>query len=257
MSTSGQAGVGKIRLFNDFCGPEIPVANGVAYGTTAGGCHYSLGDFTVRGDLGETDTGIVDLEKSSGWVRIGYNDEDGYGVWVGSGLSFSPTLNGGMVVEARLEHRALTTKNVFVGFIGTLADDAVEIITNNTTTLTRVGNAVGFQFDSQTTINTATATCCYHMPYMISTTATQVATAIASSQIIVAAEADILRVEIDPDGAARWYMNGKLEQSIGAALAADVSTLMAGGVGCWGTASTDSDVDVDYLLVEANRDWTR
>lgn len=162
-----------------------------------------------------------------------------------------------MVVEARVEHRALTTKNAFIGFVGTLADDALEIITNNTTTLTRIGNAVGFQFDSQTTINTAAATCCYHMPYMISTTTSQVATAIASSQIIVAGEADILRVEIDPDGAARWYMNGKLEQSIGAALAADVSTVMAGGVGVWGTTATDSDLDVDYLLVEANRDWTR
>jgi hypothetical protein len=257
MSISGQSGVGKIRLFNDFCGPEIPVTNAVAYGTTAGGCHYSLGDFTVRGHLSETDTGVVDLEKSSGWVRFGYNDQDTYGVWIGSGLEFSPTLNGPMIVEARIEHRALTTKNVFVGFIGTLADDALEIITNTTTTCTRIGNAVGFMFDSQITINTVAATCCYHMPYMISTTTSQTATDIASSQIIVAAEADILRVEIDPDGAARWYMNGKLEQSVGAGLAADVDTLLAGGVGCWGTTTTDSDVDMDYLLVEANRDWTR
>ena len=257
MSISGQSGVGKIRLYNDFCGPEIPVANGVSYGTTAGGCNYYLGDFTVRGDLGETDTGIVDLEKSSGWVRIGYNDEDAAGIWVGTGLSFSPALNGTMVVEARVEHRALTTKNAFIGFIGTLVDNTAEIITNNTTTCTRAGNAVGFMFDSQITINTVAATCCYHMPYMISTTTSQVATAIASSQIIVAAEADILRVEIDPDGAARWLMNGKLEQSIGPALAADTTTLLAGGVGVWGTASTDSDLDVDYLLVEANRDWTR
>ena len=256
-SISGQSGVGKIRLFNDFCGPEIPVANAVGYGTTAGGCNYYLGDFCVKGDLGEDDTGIVDLEKSSGWVRISYNDENGKGVWIGSGLSFSPTLNGTMVVEARVEHRALTTKNAFIGFIGTQADDCAEIITNSTTTCTRVGNAVGFMFDSQVTINTATATCCYHMPYMISTTTSQVATAIASSQIIVAAEADILRVEIDPDGAARWYMNGKLEQSVAAALAADVGTLMGGGIGCWGTASTDADLDIDYILVEANRDWTR
>ena len=257
MSISAQAGVGRIRLFNDFCGPEVVEAGDVAYGTSGGGENYRLGDFTVRGRLGETDTGVNDIEKANGWVRFGYTDEDNKGIWIGSGLSFSPTLNGPMIVECRLEHRVLTTKNVFVGFIGTLADNAVEIITNSTTTATRVGNAVGFQFDSQTLINTVIATCCYHMPYMISTTATQVATALASSQIIVAAEADILRVEVDPDGAARWYMNGKLEQSIGPALAADVSTLMAGGVGCWGTASTDSDVDVDYLLVEANRDWTR
>ena len=257
MSISGQSGVGKIRLFNDFCGPELPVAGDVAYGTSGGGENYSLGDFTVRGRLGETDTGVVDLEKASGWVRIGSTDENNVGCWVGSGLSFSPTLNGPMIVEARVEHRVLTTKNAFIGFIGTIVDNVVEIITSDTATCTRVGNAVGFMFDSQITTNLTTATCCYHMPYMISTTTSQVATAIAASQIIVAAEADILRVEIDPDGAARWYMNGKLEQSIGPALAADVGTLMAGGVGVWGTTTTDADIDADYLLVEANRDWTR
>ena len=30
-----QSGFGRIELFDDFCGPEIPVANNVAYGTTA------------------------------------------------------------------------------------------------------------------------------------------------------------------------------------------------------------------------------
>jgi len=257
MSISAQAGVGKIRLFNDFCGPEVPVECALDYAATAGGCHYRIGDFTVRGDLGESDVGIVDLEKSSGWVRLGESDLNNYGIWVGSGLSFTPNLNGTMIVECRCEHQALTTKNAFIGFIGTLADDTLEIIKNSTTTCTRQGNAVGFMFDSQITINTVAATCCYHMPYMISTTTSQVATAIASSQIIVAGEADILRVEIDPDGAARWYMNGKLEQSIGPALAADVGTILAGGVGVWGTTSTDADIDVDYLLVEGNRDWTR
>jgi len=64
-------------------------------------------------------------------------------------------------------------------------------------------------------------------------------------------------VEVDSNGAARWYINGKLEQSVGAGLAADVDTLLAGGVGCWGTTTTAADADVDYLLIEANRDWTR
>lgn len=257
MSVSGQSGVGKIRLFNDFCGPEIPVANAVAYGTTAGGCNYYLGDFCVKGRLGQDDTGVVALSKASGWVRMGYTDENNVGAWIGSEICFSPTLNGTMVVECRCEHRVLTTKNAFIGFIGTCVDNCVEIITSDTTTCTRAGNAVGFMFDSQITSSLTAATAVWHMPYMISTTTSQTATAIASSQVAVAEEADILRVEVDNNGAARWYINGVLEQSVGAALAADVGTLMAGGVGVWGTATTDADLDVDYLLVEANRDWTR
>ena len=137
MSISGQAGPGKIRLFNDFCGPEIPVLNAIAYGTTAGGCNYYLGDFTVKGDLGETDTGVVALSKASGYVRIGYNDEDAAGVWVGTEICFSPALNGTMILECRCEHRAITTKSVFIGFMGTAADNCLEPITSTTTTCTR------------------------------------------------------------------------------------------------------------------------
>ena len=54
-----QAGPGKIRLWNDFCGPEIPIANIVAYGTTAGGCTLSLGDYSVKGEIEVDDSGAV------------------------------------------------------------------------------------------------------------------------------------------------------------------------------------------------------
>ena len=248
MSITGQSGVGRIILFNDFCGPEIPVAN-LEAATTPG--HLS-GPFKVTGDLVEADTGIVGLSKSSGYVRISGNDEDGKGVFVGTEVVFSPALNGTMVCECRLELQALTARVVFVGFMGANASDVAEPITSTATTCTRATNAVGFLLDSQITAGTK-----WHMPYMISTTASQTATAIASSQVAVIAESDVLRVEVDNNGAARWFINGVLEKSIGAALAADTTTLMAAGVGCWGTTTIAADADVDYLLVEANRDWTR
>jgi hypothetical protein len=252
MSISGQGSVGRIRLFNDFCGPEIPIANAVAYGTTAGGCNYYLGDFKVTGDLGETDTGVVGLSKASGYIQISGNNEDGKGVFVGTEVVFSPTLNGPMVVEARVERAAITAGVVFVGFMGANADDVAEPITSTTITCTKVTNAVGFLLDSQLTDSDQ-----WHMPYMIATTTTQTSTDIDSTQAAVAAESDVLRVEVFADGSAKWFINGKLEQSVGAGLAADVGTLMAGGVGCWGTTTTAATVDCDYLLVEANRDWTR
>lgn len=252
MSISGQSGIGRIRLFDDFCGPEIPVLNAVAYGITAGGCSYYLGPFTVRGDLAQTDAGVVSLLKASGYVRIGGDNQNGKGVFVGTEVVFSPVLNGTLVCECRLAMQSLTNRVVFVGFRAVVADDCLEPMTSTGTTITRICNAVGFLFDSQLTDADQ-----WHMPYLLANTATQTSTNVGASQAAVATESDILRVEVDNNGAARWYINGKLEQSIGAGLAATTTTLLAGGVGCWGTAVAVADVDVDYLLIEANRDWTR
>jgi hypothetical protein len=248
MSVSGQSGVGKILLFEDFCGNEIPVANAEA-ATTPG---HAIGPFSVLGDTVETDTGLVLISKASGYGRISGNDEDGKGVAVCTEVSLSPVLNGTIVVEARVEMQALTTRNVFIGLAGTIADDVAEPCTATTVTITKVVPCVGFLFDSQLTASTK-----WHMPYILASDTTQTSTTVVSSQTAVAAESDILRLEVDNNGAARWYINGVLEQSVGAGLAATTTTLMGALVGCWGTTTTAADVDVDYFLVEANRDWTR
>lgn len=252
MSITGQSDAGLIRLFNDFCGPEIPVLNAVAYGTTGGGCNYYLGDFKVTGDLGETDTGVVSTPKASGYVLISGNNENGKGVAIGTEVVFSPVLNGTLILEARLERAAVTAGVVFVGFCTANADDVAEPLTSTGTTITKVVPSVGFLLDSQ-----LTATADWHMPYLLASDTTQDSDTVVSSQTAVAGESDILRVEIDPNGAARWYLNGVLEQTIGAGLAATTTTLLCGIVGCWGTTGTAATADVDYLLVKASRDWTR
>jgi len=252
MSITGRSGVGKIRWFNDFAGAEIPVANAVAYGTTAGGCNYYLGDFKVIGDLAETDTGVVATSKANGYVLISGNNEDGKGVAIATEVNLSPVLNGTIVVEARLERAALTAGVVFVGLAGTLADDVAEPVTSVTTTITKVVPCVGFLLDSQLTASTT-----WHMPYILASDTTQTSTDVVASQVAVAGESDVVRLEVDNNGAARWYINGVLEQSVGAGLAATTTTLMGACVGCWGTTTTAATADVDYLLVEANRDWTR
>jgi len=252
MSITGQSGVGKIRWFNDFAGAEIPVANAVAYGTTAGGCNYYLGDFKVIGDLAETDTGVVATSKANGYALISGNNEDGKGVAIATEVNLSPALNGTIVVEARLERAALTAGVVFVGLAGTLADDVAEPCTSTTTTITKVVPCVGFLLDSQLTASTY-----WHMPYLLASDTTQTSTTVVASQAAVAGESDVVRLEVDNNGAARWYINGVLEQSVGAGLAATTTTLMGACVGCWGTTTTAATADVDYFLVEANRDWTR
>ncbi len=251
MSVSGQAGPGEILLFNDFCGPELPVEGTGEYAdVNYAGIHS--GPFKVTGDLEEDDTGLVSIAKANGFARISGNNENGKGVFVGTEVVFSPVLNGTMVCEARLELQALTTRSVFVGFMGTNADDVAEPVTSTGTAITKVVPCLGFILDSQITDGTR-----WHMPYLLASDTTQTSTVVDATQVAVAGESDILRIEVDNNGAARWYINGKLEQTVGAGLAATTTTLMAGGVGCWGTESTAADADVDYLLIKANRDWTR
>ena len=253
MSLTGMSGSGRIRMFNDFLGPEIPVANAVAYGTTAGGCNYYLGDFKVTGSLHDTDSGVVSLGKASGYVQLTSSaTADGDGCALGSEVCLSPALNGTLILEARVEMAALTARNVFVGFATANADEAKEPITATTLTLTKVVPAVGFLFDSQLTYGTY-----WFMPYILASDTTQTSTGIQSSQVAVAAESDVLRIEVDPDGGARWYINGKLEQTVGAGLAATPATLQAALVGVWSTTTTVGSLDIDYIEVTANRDWTR
>ncbi len=249
---TAQAGRGHIELFDDFCGPEIPVANAVAYGTTAGGCNYYLGPFKVTGDLGETDTGIVSLAKASGYVRISGNNEDGKGAAIGTESVFSPVLNGPLIYETRVELQALTTRSIFCGFTTTNADDVAEPVTSTTVTMTLVDTQfAGFILDSQLTAATV-----WHMPYKGgSAVAPTASTSVTSGVVAVAAESDLLRVEIDPNGTARWYINGILKQTVAGAVS--TTGLLSAITACFGTTTTAADMDVDYMLVKANRDWTR
>jgi len=198
MSVSGQGARGRVRLFNDFAGPEIPIANAVAYGTTAGGCNYYLGDFKVTGSLHDTDSGVISLAKASGYAQLASSaTADGDGVFVGTEVCLSPALSGPIIVECRLEMAALTARNVFVGLMSANADESKEPITATTLTLTKVVPATGFLFDSQLTYGTY-----WFMPYILAADTTQTSTGIQSSQAAVAAESDVLRLVVNPDGSA-------------------------------------------------------
>ena len=244
-----QSEFGRVLLFDHFAGPEIPVATAVAYGASGGGMH-SIGPFRVTGDLVETDTGIVGLSKAGGWVRVGGNNEDGKGVAVGTEAVLSPVLNGPLVLEARVELRILTTTSVFVGFAGLNADDVAEPVTSTGTTITYVDtNVAGFIFDSQLTAKE------WHMPYSGGTATAPTASDDVDSDILpVAAESVILRVEIDTNGTVRWYIDGVLKQTVVNAVSTTV--LLAALCGAWGTTTTATDIDMDYLAVRYNTDWT-
>ena len=248
MSISGQGEIGKIFMFEDFLGgADIAVTDTDAIKTAAGVC----GPFAVYGSLAETDCGIVLVGKASGYVRITGTDEDGFGLAIGTEVSLSADLNGPIVVEARVEHSALTARNSYIGLCQTLADDVAEPFGNATTTITKVAPFTGFLYSSSLT------SAYWHMPYVLTADTTQTSTNVVASQAPVAAESDVLRLVVNKDGSAEWWINGVLEQTVGAGLAINATTLYGVLVGTFGSTTTVSDLDIDYLLVRANRDWTR
>ena len=248
MSVSGQGGCGQIVLFEDFLGgPDVAVSNADAIKTSAG----SAGPFSMFGSLAETDCGLVLLGKASGFGRITGTDEDGYGLAIGTEVSLSAALNGAIIVEARVEHQALTARNTYIGLCQTLADDVAEPFGNSSTTITKVAPFTGFLYSSSLT------SAYWHMPYVLTGDSTQTSTDVVSSQLPVAAECDILRLVVNQDGGAEWWINGKLEQTVASGLAVNATTLYGVCVGTFGSTTTASDLDIDYLLVKANRDWTR
>ena len=253
---SNQSAFGVINLHYEGGGPEVPVANAVAYGTTAGGCNYSLGQFAVKGDLAETDTGIVALEVVNGASRISGNNEDGKGVALCTDPNFSAALNFPIMLDARVNMQALTTRNIFFGLGGLVADDIAPPLVSATVTHTLTdSNLAGFHMDSGLTAGTT-----WHAVFNGGTTTGQT---VSTSTVItgenalpVAGEYDLLRlVVVNADGDCEWYIDGELKFAVSSAIS--TSVLHAAILGCWGTTGTAADIDVDFIHVEAQRDMTR
>jgi len=209
------------------------------------------GDFILSGHLLDTDTGITRISKTGGWCRLVGANEDGKGIALGTGIGFSPVLNGPMSFEARLETSAITARTIFLGFCSASAEDIAEPLTSTATTYTPVAASyAGWWFDSQLTASTK-----WHMPHYGGTTACSVtSTATIAPDTLTLAESVVLRVEIDPNGTARWYINGVLRQTVVGAVS--TTTLLAAFVGVFGTTTTEVDLDINYVDFEAFRDWT-
>ena len=240
-----QAGPGVIKLRLDMAGADIAIAN---VNETC-----MVGPFALTGSVDEADAGIVPISKAGGWARLTGTNEDGYGAAIGTNVGFSPALNGPLVFETRLELQAQTARHTWIGFASAKALDTVEPLTATTATITPVASSyVGFFQDSQLSAGTAAF---WYMAYN-GGSATAPTTPITGiiGDAITTAESQILRVEIDPNGTARWLIDGEVLQTIVGSCS--TTTLLAAFVGTFGTTTTISDVDLNYIKFQGNRDWT-
>jgi len=167
---------------------------------------------------------------------------------------FDVGLNGTIVLEARVRQAALNTGEVFIGFSDVATDLAIiegAICHGDTITVTlTASDLVGFLMASDLTDNSD-----WHGVYAGGTTTGETtSTSVDFDAGATAGEYQILRLELFPNGTAEWWVDGVLEQTTTGAVSTSVDLCLNVLVESKTTAV--KTLDVDYIKVWANRDWT-
>lgn len=249
-----QSGPGHIYLFDDFTASDDLITVTTVPRRVGNGSFRLVGQGISSAD----DAGAVCTAGLSGGVQLTTTNEDVHSTILETDIMFDVALMGPLVAECRLQCDNLDTKAVFMGFtdiaIGSyvpdIQTDLMTAAAGTTLTLT-ASDLCGFYLDAELTAH-ETWHCVYNGG---TTTGATDSTKVTSGVAAVAAEWDILRVEIDPNGDARWYVNGVLKKSVADAVSTTTDLKFMVGVGAKGNAI--EALDIDYILVRANRDWTR
>jgi len=245
MAINAQGEVGRIRLFNDFFGVGDTLA---LTADTA-----ELGDFYAGGEgFEDGDAGIAGKDALSGVVTITSGNTNADTTFIGTHIGLDVALMGTIVLETRVQLPDLDTKEIFFGLTSILSvDEQLEDIVINAsgTTITMPADLVGFYLSSELTDDED-----WHGIYSGGTaTASTTTTAVDLDDDAVAGEWQILRLEIAPNGDTRWYIDGDLKKTVEGAASTSVNLGLCVGVEAKG--ANIETLDVDYILVKANRDW--
>jgi len=250
MTVNAQSGLGQVKIFEDFFGIGELVA-----ATTAP--PVKLGSyFNVVGQgIAETDSGAVRLDSDglSGVIQLTTTNEDVHCAGLQTATMFDVALMGTIVMEVRFRMAAITDGEVFIGFSDVNTDLAIiegAICHGATTTITlTASDLVGFLYASD-----LTDTADWHMVYNGGTTTGEtVSTNIDADDDAVAGEWQILRLEIDNNGTARWLIDGVLLKTLAGAVS--TTTDLCANILVESKTTAVKTGDVDYVLIEANRDW--
>ena len=241
-----QSGPGKIRLFNDFFGVGDTLA---LTADTA-----ELGDFYAGGEgFEDADAGIAGKDALSGVVTLTSGNTDADTTFIGTHIGFDVALMGTIVLETRIQLPDLDTKEIFFGLTSILSvDEQLEDIVINAsgTTITMPADLAGFYLSDELTDDED-----WHGIHSGGTaSASTTTTGVDLDDDAVAGEWQVLRLEVAINGTCRWYIDGELKQTVKNAVSTstDYAVVLAAGAN-----TTQLNIfDCDYILVEANRDWT-
>jgi hypothetical protein len=250
-----QSSVGKIRIFDDFIGFEVPVASTAAPATEP---YFTPGGLRVVGQgLAENDSGVVGLDSDAlnGVVRVTTTDEPQHSAGFTTNTCFDMTLNGGISIEARVRFADLNGKEAYFGLTDVVTDgvgilEGEQMTAAGTTLAPDASDLCGFYLSAELTDDED-----WHGVYNGgTTTGATTSTDVDLDDDAVAGEFQVLRLEVDSNGTARWYIDGDLKQTVTGAVSTSTDLAALLMVEEKGTAT--STMDVDYVLIETNRDWT-
>lgn len=245
-----QAGIGPIVLQDHFFSGQ---SNGATVGDNQD--ERTIGPFRIFGNgADEADSGVISQARKNGVVRLTTTDEAEHAIFVGTNLSMSAGSNGALALETRVSLNNLDTKEVFIGFADVAANAQIiegGIAHGGTTTLTLTASDIcGFLLSAELTEG--------EMWHFIhnggEATGVTNSTLLQSGIDAVAGEMDVLRIEIDIDGTARWYINGVRLKVLKGAV--NPSVVMAGMIGVEAKGTAVEELDADYLRIQCNPDWT-
>ena len=247
-----QSGDSRLVINEDFLGgTEVAVAS-----TTAPPINWPPFLTFVGQGIADTDSGAVMLDSDgmNGVVQLTTTNEDVHCAGFQTPVMFDVALNGTIVMEVRCRQAALNTGEVFIGFSDVATDLAIiegAICHGDTTTLTlTASDIIGFLMASDLTDNSD-----WHGVYNGGTTTGETtSTSVDFDAGATAGEYQVLRLELFPNGTVEWWVDGVLEQTVTGAVSTSVDLCMNVLVESKTTAV--KTLDVDYIRVWANRDWT-
>jgi len=246
-----QSGPGRIVIFEDFIGEEDRIT----------GTHTiykrSVGPFRVFGLGTETNDSGVPMDETtcplSGVADITTSADASDCCGLTTTKMFDVALMAPLVMEVRLQFADLDTKSIFVGFSDENDEAETAILESSATTITyNASDLVGFHWDHSMT---GVSEDDWHAVYRGGSAADETDSAeLDLDTTITLGQWDVLKVEVDNNGTARWFVNNALKKTLAGAVS--TTTNLAAQILLQANGDDKEHVYVDYILIEANRDWT-
>ena len=249
-----QSSEGRIRIFDDFIGFEVPVASTAAQATAP---YFTPGGLRVVGQgLEDNDSGVVGLDADglNGVVRLTTTNETEHSVGFTTNASFDMALNGGIMIESRVRFENTDTKQVYFGLTDVVTDgvgilEGEQMVGSGTGITLTASDLCGFMMSADLTDATD-----WHGVYNGGTTTGETTSTSVDLDDVAGTDFQVLRLEVDSNGTARWYIDGDLKQTVKGAVSTSTDLAVLLMVEAKGNAI--ETMDVDYVLIESNRDWT-
>ena len=246
-----QSGYGKISIFEDFLAGEDIVA-----ATAATRAFGGSGLRVIGQGIAEADSGIT-VGESDGLNGVGIlttTNEDAHSCGLTTGKVFDVGKMAPINIECRVQFPDLDTKAFYFGLTDVNGDTAIlegeNLVAASGTLTLSASDLCGVLIDAEATDDED-----WIMVYNGGTTSGETTIAnIDADNDAVAAEWDVLRLEVSINGTARWYVNGVLKQTVTGAVS--TSTDLAVLAMIEARSAAIEYAWIDYIAIEANRDWT-